>query len=102
MWRVLAALIVAFSAANADAQTIEQKTSIPGPYLFVWAGDQAQKGNDFLVVIDADPAAASYGRLVTTPATTQRTMQVHHSEYTMPASGMLCRQLVGQYVAKMK
>jgi hypothetical protein len=89
MWRVLAALILAFSAANTDAQTIEQKTPIPGHYLFVWTGDQAQKGNDFLAVIDAAPASGSYGRLVTTLATTQQTMQVHHTEYTMPASGML-------------
>jgi hypothetical protein len=87
--RVLAALILAFSAANTDAQTIEQKTPIPGHYLFVFTGDQAKKGNDFLAVIDAHPAFASYGRLVTTRATTQQTMQVHHTEYTMPASGML-------------
>ncbi|HSY07001.1 MAG TPA: hypothetical protein VK820_00520 [Steroidobacteraceae bacterium] len=58
-------------------------------YLFVWAGDKAQKGNDFLAVIDADPSSASYGRLVTTLATDQKTMRVHHTEYTMPASGML-------------
>jgi hypothetical protein len=63
--------------------------SRPGHYLFVWAGDQAKKGNDFLAVIDADPSSASYGRLVTTLATDQQTMRVHHTEYTMPASGML-------------
>jgi hypothetical protein len=61
----------------------------PGHYLFVWAGDQAKIGNDFLAVIDADPSSAAYGRLVTTLATDQRTMRVHHTEYTMPASGML-------------
>jgi hypothetical protein len=60
-----------------------------GHYLFVWAGDRAHKGNDFLAVIDADPASASYGRLVTTIATDQQTMLVHHTEYSMPASGML-------------
>ncbi len=47
------------------------------------------KGNDFLAVIDADPSSASYGHLVTTLATDQQTMRVHHTEYTMPASGML-------------
>lgn len=61
----------------------------PGHYLFAWAGDQAGKGNDFLMVIDADPASASYGHLVTTVATDQQTKLVHHTEYTMPASGML-------------
>ena len=58
-------------------------------YLFVWAGDRALKGNDFLAVIDADPASASYGRLVTTLVTDQQTVRVHHTEYTMPASGQL-------------
>lgn len=60
-----------------------------GHYLLVWAGDRAKQGNDFLVVIDADPASASYGRLVTTLATDQQTSRVHHTEYTMPESGML-------------
>jgi hypothetical protein len=58
-------------------------------FLFVWAGDRALKGNDFLAVIDADPASASYGHLVTTLATDQQTVRVHHTEYSMPAGGML-------------
>jgi hypothetical protein len=57
--------------------------------MFAWAGDAELKGNDFLAVIDADPSSASYGHLVTTLATDQRTMRAHHTEYTMPASGML-------------
>ena len=57
--------------------------------MYAWAGDAGKKGNDFLAVIDADPASASYGRLVTTVATDQQTMNVHHTEYSMPASGML-------------
>jgi hypothetical protein len=73
---------------SAPALSHEQSTA-PGYHLFVWAGDRDQKGNDFLAVIDADPASPSYGRLVTTLATDQRTMRVHHTEYTMPASGML-------------
>ena len=60
-----------------------------GHYLFAWAGDVAQQGNDFLAVIDADPRSASYGHLLTTAVTDQRTGQVHHTEYTMPAGGLL-------------
>src|SRR5262245_57891818 len=76
-----------------------------GHYLFAWAGDASNKrggcsmkcgadknegfGNDFLAVIDADPASPSYGRLVTTVATDQPTLYVHHTEYVMPSSGML-------------
>jgi hypothetical protein len=69
------------------AQSQEQKPS--GHYLFAWTGDAALKGNDFLVVIDADPGSPSYGHLMTTLATDQPTMQAHHTEYTMPGSGML-------------
>jgi len=67
----------------------DHKASAPEDYLFVWTGDAAHQGNDFLAVIDADPLSAAYGHLVTTLATDQQTMRVHHTEYTMPASGML-------------
>jgi hypothetical protein len=60
-----------------------------GPLYVAWTGDAAHAGNDFLAVIDADPASESYGKLVTTVVTDQRTMRVHHTEYVMPASGML-------------
>jgi hypothetical protein len=89
IWRVLIALALAFPAVNTHAQSTGQQSSAPGHYLFIWTGDRAQKGNDFLAVIDADPASSSYGKLVTTLATDQQTMLVHHTEYTMPASGML-------------
>jgi hypothetical protein len=80
--------VVLFSLA-VPAHSAQQQTAAPGHHLFVWAGDRALKGNDFLAVIDADPASASYGRLVTTLATDQQTVRVHHTEYSMPAGGML-------------
>ena len=40
-------------------------------------------------MIDADPASESYGRLMTTIVTDQQTVRAHHTEYVMPASGML-------------
>jgi hypothetical protein len=67
----------------------QNKPAFQGHYLFAWAGDVANRGNDFLAVIDADPNSASYGRLLTTVVTDQKTMQVHHTEYTMPADGLL-------------
>ena len=60
-----------------------------GHYLFAWTGDEKQEGNDFLAVIDADPDSASYGKLVTSVGTDQKTVRIHHTEYVMPASGML-------------
>jgi hypothetical protein len=80
-----AALLLAFSGAHAA----EKKPAATGHYLLVWAGDRAKKDNDFLAVIDADPASKTYGHLLTTLATDQQTDRVHHTEYTMPESGML-------------
>jgi hypothetical protein len=90
MGRFVLALVVMLATANLGllAQNSTTATSA-GDYLFVWAGDDAHQGNDFLVVIDADPRSASYGRLVTSIGTDQPTKQAHHTEYTMPASGML-------------
>src|SRR5688572_19123508 len=58
-------------------------------YLFAWTGDQKKEGNDFLAVIDANPDSASYGKLVASVGTDQKTVRIHHTEYVMPASGML-------------
>jgi hypothetical protein len=60
-----------------------------GHYLFAWTVDESKQGNDFLAVIDADPASATYGKLITTLGTDQQTVRIHHTEYVMPASGML-------------
>ncbi|HST10039.1 MAG TPA: hypothetical protein VLL05_06665 [Terriglobales bacterium] len=85
----IAMMTLALCALSARGFCLDQKQPASGHYLFAWTGDAEGKGNDFLAVIDADPASASYGRLVTTLATDQPTMSVHHTEYTMPASGML-------------
>jgi len=87
--RILAVLMLAPYFWAGSTAALAQPNTATGHYLLVWAGDRAKKGNDFLAVIDADPASASYGHLLTTLATDQQTMQVHHTEYTMPASGML-------------
>lgn len=88
MRRIAVFMLLAVGAAlSAFCQSPQPSTS--GHYLFAWTGDAAKKGNDFLAVIDADPASPSYGRLMTTLVTDQQTKQVHHTEYIMPASGML-------------
>lgn len=79
----ITATVMAMAAAPA------QSASDPGHYLFVWTGDQAKQGNDFLIVIDADPASPTYGKLLTDLATDQKSVRPHHTEYEMPASGML-------------
>lgn len=88
MRRLLLALLLFSCAINVPLLAQEQSKP-PSHYLFAWTGDIALKGNDFLAVIDADPASASYGKLVTTVATDQQTKMAHHTEYVMPESGML-------------
>jgi hypothetical protein len=85
---VVFAVVLAICVFNLPA-SCQEKTAAPGHYMFAWTGDKAKNGNDFLAVIDADPSSPSYGRLVTTLVTDQQTKLVHHTEYTMPASGML-------------
>ena len=89
MSRPLIALVLACCGFNVCSAAESPTSTRPGHYLIVWAGDKAGKDNDFLAVVNADPASSAYGRLVTTLATDQQTVRVHHTEYTMPASGML-------------
>ena len=87
-WSILV-FVLASCGIGISIQTLAQEKGSSGHYLFAWTGDFDHKGNDFLAVIDADPASVTYGKLVTTAATDQPTMQIHHTEYVMPASGML-------------
>ena len=68
----LFAFVLMFCVVSIPVQSQDQKTRTPGHYLFAWTGDVARKGNDFLAVIDADPASKSYRRLMTTLATDQQ------------------------------
>lgn len=89
MQRVLLIVTLVFFASSVRVAPHQQAASTTGHYLFAWTGDAEGEGKDFLAVIDADPRSSTYGKLITTVATDQTTMQVHHTEYVMPASGML-------------
>ena len=82
-WLVHWIATAAIAAAPAPA------LGAPGHYLFVWTGDQAKQSEDFLIVIDADSASPTYGRLVSGVGTDIKSLRIHHTEYEMPASGML-------------
>jgi len=82
----LAAAVALLAALSATVCRAQPST---GHYLFVFSGDQQGKGKDFLAVIDADPASAKYGRLIASVATDQVSVRPHHTEYEMPAAGML-------------
>ena len=87
--RLLVALCLIILLVPASANAAGPNAAGSGHYLFVWTGDQAKQGNDFLSVIDADPGSPRYGKLVTTLATDIKSVRIHHTEYEMPASGML-------------
>ena len=59
----------------------------PAAYLFAWAGDQDERDQNFLAVIDVDTASATYGQVVATALTDAVGGMPHHSELVMPPSG---------------
>jgi hypothetical protein len=89
MLRCLTALALASSLVGTPAISAETSPGASKHSLFVWMGDRDKKGNDFLLVVDADPQSPNFGRMVSALETDQKTVRPHHTEYTMPASGML-------------
>lgn len=82
-------MIAAAAAFAGLAAAPANGASDRGHYLFVWVADQAKAGNDFLIVLDADPKSPTYGRLLTSAGTGIKSVRIHHTEYEMPVSGML-------------
>ncbi|HOX70881.1 MAG TPA: hypothetical protein PK001_03985 [Dokdonella sp.] len=89
MLKFLSGIALASLLLGTSAMSAERDTRTSSHSLFVWAGDRDKQGNDFLLVIDADPDSADFGRMLTSLKTDQKTVRPHHTEYTMPASGML-------------
>ena len=69
--------------------TAEAAESRPGAYIFAWAGDADEKDSDFLAVIDADPASATYGKVVATAPVGAKGTMPHHIEYDTPSGTTL-------------
>jgi len=62
--------------------------SAPSPFLYVWAGADAEEESDFLAVIDVDPASARYGEIVAS-VPVGVSGGAHHSEHVMPSGDSL-------------
>jgi hypothetical protein len=86
---MLVGLVLCAGVLGAPAVGADLKAGVSRHALFVWAGDRDKQGNDFLLVLDADPRSPRYGRMISSVQTDQRTVRPHHTEYSMPASGML-------------
>ena len=70
--RLRVALLLWASLVSFSLLSYAQQVAPSGHYLFAWTGDLEGKGNDFLAVIDADPASPTYGKLMTTVVTDQQ------------------------------
>lgn len=81
---------LALMALLASAACRETSGSSPqSDYLFVWAGDSAEKSSDFLAVIDANPTSAQYGSVITSLPTGVPGTHPHHTEAELSPNGHL-------------
>ena len=83
------ALLLGIASLLALAACRPTPTPRNGDYLFVWTGDSAGQASDFLAVIDANPASAKYGSVVTTLPTGAAGTHPHHTEAELSANGHL-------------
>jgi len=76
-------LVISLSAALCFAGS----SSVPAhSYLYVWLGAADHKSNDFLGVLDADPASPHYGAIVASTPVDATATHPHHTELEMPAN----------------
>src|SRR5262245_15142860 len=88
-WRIVGLIVVA-AACGAGALELDRTSAFdPGRFLFIWAGDADKRDSDFLTVLDVDPRSARYASLVATLPVGVAATLPHHTEYEMPASGVL-------------
>jgi hypothetical protein len=81
---LLIALVLGCSKIENSQESVSAAT-----YLFVWAGDADEEDSDFLAVIDARPAAPTYGQVVATLPVGERATMPHHTEYEYPPDDIL-------------
>ena len=62
---------------------VREQPSAAAPLLYVWAGDADTAQPDFLAVIDADTASATYGRVMHTAPVDSRSNGPHHTEHDL-------------------
>jgi len=81
-------LFAASLLVAAGCETAPEVDTAGSPYLYVWAGAEADGDSDFLAVLDADPTSPTYAQiLATVPAGIRG--GAHHSEHVMPAGDSL-------------
>jgi hypothetical protein len=85
---VLATVVAATAAAFVSVSTSAGQAA-GSRHLFVWAGDADGHEHDFLAVVDVDPGSATYRSVIATRPIDALGTRPHHTEYEMPAGGIL-------------
>jgi hypothetical protein len=90
MRRAVTLLVFAAIACTSSDRSATPTAAAPSrPFIYVFAGD-ADHGageSDFLAVIDADAASATYGRVLSTVPIGAGGTMPHHTEMQMPEGG---------------
>jgi len=96
------AVVLLAATVTVGCSTRQAHSSVtPARYLFIWAGPHGSDSaagdlrhrnagvSDFLAVLDADPASATYGKVLASDAVGIAGAMAHHTEYTLPAGRAL-------------
>jgi hypothetical protein len=81
-------LLVALVGCTAAPVSEMPERSGLSPYLYVWAGAEAERASDFLAVLDSDPSSSTYGQVLASVPVGLRG-GAHHSEHVMPSGDSL-------------
>ena len=84
----LLALLAVGAFASTGFKAFDPATHKPARYLYVWAGagHHDAAGPAMIAVFDADPASATYGKLVNVLTVDSAGRMPHHTEFTAPAN----------------
>lgn len=89
-WRALQGLLAALALILSVSITIAgEPKNQPDSLLFIWLHDADAEAANFLAVIDADKASATYGQVITTVPAGEVRGRAHHTSITLPFSGIL-------------
>ena len=89
-WAAFVAAIMVGRCHSAASAPGTQPQAAPGSrFLFVWAGDADKRDSDFLAVINVDPRSDHYAAVVARLPVGVTGSRPHHTEYEMPATGVL-------------
>jgi methanethiol oxidase len=67
-------------------------------FVYVWTRDATGEASDFIAVVDADPASATFGEIVSTAPTGSTNNEAHHFGYTESADRIFAGGMISNRV----